>query len=193
MGGFYPALGFVTIEPTQEFLVGLRFTGTPRTNFRMKFFRSNPLSRAHLLTPIFLMLFFTSSLATTSAVLPYSAVNSATLFPFAICFLPHIKKVSRNYVSTLEYPSRRCWRAIFLALIVDNLGWIFHSRPAQPSENVQAGVLLTAWRLRIEKNTKPEEGDEEEGCFAKLAFLLCLPPLCPPHSLGCRDFPTVGW
>jgi len=33
----------------------LRFTGSPRTHFLIKFLRSKPLSRAHLFMPIFVM------------------------------------------------------------------------------------------------------------------------------------------
>jgi hypothetical protein len=58
----------------------LRFTGNPRTSFLTKFLRSNPLSRAHRLMPIFLIRVLTSSPATTLAVLPYSVdLNSNTL------------------------------------------------------------------------------------------------------------------
>ena len=58
----------------------LRFTGISRINLRMKFLRSKPLSRAHLLIPIFLISSFTSSLATTLPGLPYSVdANSNTL------------------------------------------------------------------------------------------------------------------
>ena len=36
-------------------LYELRFTGIPRISFRMKFLRSNPLSREHLLIPMLLL------------------------------------------------------------------------------------------------------------------------------------------
>lgn len=81
----------------------------------------------------------------------------------ASCFLPHITKVSRNYVSTLEYPSRRRWRAIFLTLIVDNLGWIFHIRLGQASEGVLAVAPRTAWRIRVEKSSKAMETKRKKG------------------------------
>jgi hypothetical protein len=40
----------------------LRFTGMSRINFLMKFLRSNPLSRAHLLIPMLLIFAFTLDL-----------------------------------------------------------------------------------------------------------------------------------
>jgi len=75
--------------------------------------RSNPLSRAHLLMPISIILFFVSALAITLVDLPYSVVvNSKTLMSSPSshfrCFFPNIAKLSRNNMSTPQQSYRVC-------------------------------------------------------------------------------------
>jgi hypothetical protein len=100
----------------------------------MKFLRSNPLSRAHLLMPIFLISFLTFSLARTIFDLPYSVdLNSKTLTSSPSSHLrfglfSYIAKLSRNDMSTLEQSFRVtfAWRPIgreTLGFKVGGYGW----------------------------------------------------------------------
>jgi hypothetical protein len=72
----------------------LRFTGISRISFLMKFLRSNPLSRAHLLIPMLLIFYFLSrddsAFSPVFSCCKFQKANFVAYFPFAICFLADI-------------------------------------------------------------------------------------------------------
>jgi hypothetical protein len=129
-------------------LYRFRFTGISRTSFRIKFFRSKPLSRAHLLMPISLILFLTSSLASTFPVLPYSvALNPKTLGSslsshFRSGFLTHVTDLSRDHMRTPK--ESYCFRLASRAIGCEALGFWMNADIAIEGVRIATGCLLCA-------------------------------------------------